>query len=379
MKNGHFWAIFLWINVIALSKLVASDAQCGNRNTEKGQAALVPEEKRIVTQNPTITPSLYPYVSNGTNSYASVDFIWWKTVIDETGYAYSGTADGYHVPPGGSVLHGTLKRPDFSFEPGVKIGLGTYFEHDGWDIYAEYTHIAGPQLETNVRASENLGVKSLVPVTTGDGEAKIISLDLARSEWKQDFNVVDLELGRNFFLSKRLALRPYIGLKTAWVHEIFQMFYVPTPNTYDPRSVSVFPPNEILAAYLRRQQHMWGLGIRGGVDTMWTLTKNWAIYGNLALSTLWSDFHIKVTDQLLEIYGGQFEPLNLYSSVQTVIPIIETGFGLAYITWFCDNGYRLQIQAGWEMQIWTDINYAQQQGSGSLSTQGLTLKTGLTF
>lgn len=379
------WIVLLLIQVLALSNLRAFEeetAQFGHRKLcvpPKVKEAPLPEEKRIETLNATITPSLNPFVSNGTNSYASVDFIWWKAVIGGSGYAYTGTADGYHVPAWTNVQSGTLKRPDFSFEPGVKIGLGTYFEHDGWDIHAEYTHLAGPQLENNIRPSEGLGAKSVIPITTADGTVEPVSLNHARSEWKQDFNVVDLELGRFFFISKRLAFRPYVGLKTAWIHETFQMFFVPTPNTYDPRSGTVFPLNEVLAAYLRRQQHMWGLGLRGGIDTMWAMTKNWAIYGDIAFTTLWSDFHIKISDKLVELFGGQFESLSNYSSLQTVIPILETGLGLAYIFWFCDNGYRLQLQAGWEAQIWTDINYSLNEGSGSLTTQGLTIKVGLTF
>jgi hypothetical protein len=191
--------------------------------------------------------------------------------------------------------------------------------------------------------------------------------------------VIDLELGRNFFISKHLIMRPFVGFKTAWIHEVLRYSFAPTPNTYDPRASEDLPLNEILAVYSRRQQHMWGLGLRGGIDTMWHITKNWAFYGDLALTTLWGDFHIKATDKPIESIEYQYETLDIHYSVQTVIPVIEAGLGLAYVTWFSCDDYRFQFQAGWEQQIWTDINYFQQQGSGSLSTQGLTMKAALTF
>jgi hypothetical protein len=361
------------------------DSSCSRKNlretkeSKKEPLAVVPEEQVIEMQRGVITPSVYPYINcNGMNSFASASFIWWKPVVGGTGYAYNGSADGYNVPFGDSVRPGTLKRPAFGFEPGFKVGLGTHFHHDGWDICTEYTYLAGSEEENQIGASEGKGGKTLINITTGDGIPATISFDRAKSEWKQNFSVVDLELGRNFFISKYLTMRPNAGLKTAWIHETLEYSFLPTPNTTDPRG-GVPGADTVEQAFSHRQQHMWGLGIRGGIDTMWHVTKNWAFYGDLAFTTLWADFHLKAWDNLVESSAGEFQPLHVRHSVQTVIPVIEASLGLAYITWACDNSYRFQFQAGWEQQIWTDFNYFQQQGSGSLSTQGLTVKAGVTF
>jgi hypothetical protein len=95
---------------------------------------VVPEEIAIESQRNTITPSVYPYISSGWNTYGTVAFLWWQPVIGNSGYAYTGTADGYHIPLGTSVHSGKLQRPAFGFEPGVKVAFGGHFDHDGWDL-----------------------------------------------------------------------------------------------------------------------------------------------------------------------------------------------------------------------------------------------------
>jgi hypothetical protein len=359
--------------------LVAKKTEdCGRKNRDMGkkEALVMPEEQAIGMQKNVITPSVYPYVSNGTNTFATAEFLWWKLFLGGTGYAANGLADGYNVPLGTSVATGTIKEASFGFQPGCRIGIGTHFDHDGWSIGAEYTFLSSPSETNHIKGSPGKGGKSLVGVLTGDGVPAPVSFLHASSEREQDFNVIDLALARDFFISKYLTLKPNVGLKTAWIHETVEVELIPTPNTVDPRSGSM-PLNRVLAAFQRRQQHMWGLGIRGGVDTMWHVTKNWAFYGDIAFTTMWSDLHIKASEYVSEAVAGQYRTASAHVSVQTVVPVIETGLGLSYINWFYDDAYRVQVQAGWEHQIWTDWDYAV--GRGPLNTQGLTVKLGLTF
>ncbi len=377
--------------LMAISPLIAEEGEiaagksdvCGKKQPRdnKKEPMVIPEEQAIGRQKSVITPSVYPYVSTGTNTYVTTEFIWWKTVIGGTGYAYNGVDDGFHVPMGVDVETGTLKRPDFGFQPGCRIGIGTHFDHDGWNIEAEYTFLSGPTETNSIHSSPDKGSQTLISIATGDGVFAPLVVDQARCKWEQDFNVVDLALGRNFFISKYLTLKPNVGLKTAWIHEEVAFSFVPTPNTTDPRNgVFLFDSvNQLLEAFNRRHQNMWGLGLRGGIDTLWHVNKNWAFFGDIAFTTFWADFHIKSTHYVNESVEGTYKTLGVRYSIQTLIPVIETSLGLAYIHWFYDDAYRFQLQAGWEHQIWTDFNYLLQQGSGSLTTQGLTIKAGLTF
>lgn len=351
--------------------------QYGNRKKQYGKKNEQPTpEEKMVQMQPTITPSVYPYISEGTNTYATLDFIWWKSVIAGTEYAFTGVADNYQVTFGESTGQGSMKNPPYQFEPGFKAGLGVHFDHDGWDLYAQFTYLAGVNGSNTSETSPGTGGLTLSDVTFGDGDYYAINYLSDRCELHQDFNVIDLELGRNFFISKHLTLRPHAGLKTGWIHENLVLAISPIPGYTDGDDDA----NVLESVKSTRGQNLWGIGIRGGMDTMWHINKNWALYADLAFATFWGDFHIKATNTLVESVSGQYEPLDTRESLQAVIPVIEAGLGLAYITWWDNDNYRAQIQAGWEEQVWLDFNhFMDAYRSGSLSLQGLTVRGTLTF
>ncbi len=362
-------------------------AQFGNRRTggtksrkclececKEPEVLVVPEEIAIESQRNVITPSVYPYISKGMNLTGSVAFIWWQSKVGNSGYAYSGTADGDLIPLGTSVSSGVLQNPDFGFEPGVKVGLGGHFDHDGWDLSAEYIYLPG----SGENALNEIGEKTRIAITTGDGVVAPLSIIDASCDWTQNYNLINLELGRNFFISKYLTLRPHIGFNTAWISEKYSLAYAPVPTATDPRLFGF--GNNITNVAVTEKQSMWGIGIRGGIDTMWHFTRCWALYGDLALTSFWGRFHVKNSCEVTETLEGTYETLHLNYTTHTLVPVIETGLGLAYITWFNEDRLRMQVQLGWEQQIWTDFNYfTQGQGYGNLAIQGMTLKAGLTF
>lgn len=343
---------------------------------QSSKAMQQPEEELIQSQ-PTITPSAAPYISEGSDVFATFDFIWWKTAISGTEYAFTGTTDnGNFVAFGSSTGSGRVKRPELDFEPGFKLGLGVNFEHDGWDLYANYTFLSGPNEKNSVAAATGTGAGALTYTTFNTGVAQTLTVASDSCKWDQDFNVVDLELGRNFFISRFLTLRPHAGFKTGWLLDKGVFTIVPNP-VQDGTNAA----NRISAINSTRSQHLWGLGIRWGMDTGWHVTKNWSFYADFAFTTLWSDFHIKNTDYVTEAVTGKTNTLNTKETLQTVMPVIEAGLGLAYITWWDQNRYRFQFQGGWEEQVWLDYNHFMYlgQAGGSFTVQGLTLKGMLTF
>src|SRR3989304_5225450 len=92
-------AIFLCSSLIAEEESEHSSketVQFGNRRTpilgaksgkeSKNKSVVIPQEQTIESEGNVITPSVYPCVNRGSNTYATLDFIWWKAVIGGTGY-----------------------------------------------------------------------------------------------------------------------------------------------------------------------------------------------------------------------------------------------------------------------------------------------------
>lgn len=94
-----------------------------------------------------ITPNAGPCVINGADLFITAEFLYWTIRQDHLAFAFSTPEiiDPLVIPEGkGSVFH-----PDWEFNPGFKVGLGILFDHDGWDLYANYTWIRSKNIRKN--------------------------------------------------------------------------------------------------------------------------------------------------------------------------------------------------------------------------------------
>jgi hypothetical protein len=342
----------------------------GLLNAQQQTNRQLPQPESVTTQpKGMITPAVAPRVRDGAGLIFTADFIWWKTNISGMEYATSGVVDdgNVFVPFGVSTKKGHVSQPNFDFEPGFKVGAGLDFAYDGWDLYANYTWLNGDTERNSISAHRGKGATTLFPVVTVFGDIFTSGITKETSKWRQHFNVVDLELGRNFFISRRLTLRPHFGLKSAWISEKWKLRYVDNDPT--------------LINSQKRKQTLWGIGTRAGLNTVWHFSRNWGVYGDIAATALWSDFHIKAKDKETDLLLA-VSPTTLHTKevITEVIPVFETGLGLTYMAWFDHEEYLFQVSAGWEEQVWLDFNHLVDfSRTGNLSVHGLTVKAGFAF
>jgi len=326
-----------------------------------------------------ITPTVKPARSGNecTGAYITAEFIWWKTHLGGTEWIFDGFVDDGNdiVPEGTAPKPGHIRHADFEFQPGFKVGLGWLSPHDGWDVYAHYTWLHQKPETSRYTLKEGTGNLAIFgTVTPPDGAGANPEVIAAGLRWKQYFNVVDLELGRNFFISRYLTLRPHFGLKWANIREHF--------STEGAGEVG---GTDFIDYAQTFRQNMWGIGGRAGLDTVWRFTENWGIYGDIAGTALWSDFHVREFNKVQSLTDdvGPVVTLNTEEVVLQVIPVFEFALGLQYMTWVgCNCDYYIQFSAGWEAQIWCDFNqllYLHPTRSGNLSLHGLTAKAEFAF
>lgn len=346
-----------WKLLLAITSL-SSLSLFADSHDQTSNAMYEPEG---VTTNPKelITPPVAPRVTHGADVFLTADFIWWKSQISGLEYATIGSKS---------------KELPFQFEPGFKVGLGVDMAHDGWDLYAQYTWLNTPKHSNHLSVPGHLGFSTLVSAfsTPTIGALSVIPTSSASASRKASFNVLDVELGRNFFISKRLTLRPNFGLKFAWLDEHIHFHYNGN-TTY----------TTIATADSHFKQYLFGVGGRAGLNTVWHFSPCWGLYGDVALTALWGKFNDKVRIKLLT--SGQTESVetsNVHEKSQYVIPVIEYGIGLTYMTWFYDESYMFSLKAGWEEQIWVHYNQllnVPSKYNGDLSMQGLTIQAGFAF
>ncbi len=341
-----------------------------------------------VTMQPTnvITPPVGPAVSGCCDFFMTADFIYWRTTYDGMGYALSGIAHPDPVISRPALTSftgkGFIKFPDFDFQPGFKLGAGLKFAHDGWDLYANYTWLNPGTTKATAKETDEQGMLFSTQADFVIGGPEILR---AKNHFRQSFNTLDLELGRNFFLSRFMSLRPYFGLKLSRIHQHQRTNYTPT----DLSSSDAGTTFTITTLIEKRNIKFWGIGIRGGISPVWYFMKGFGLYGNLALSGMWSYYKTLVNSQydatIATATTTSFQrgtvAQNTIGSSHTITPVIELGLGLTY-TFTCCNDYAFTFSGGWEEQIW--INFAGNDffgnfSNGNMTLQGLTVKAGVEF
>lgn len=331
----------------------------------------------------TITPPAGPLVSNGADVYLTADFIWWKAQQDGLAFAY----DGVTAQPGTvDAQKGHLHQPHFKYEPGFKLGLGVLSGHDNWDMLAEYTwlHVDADNTKNEVHYKGNgspstdyNALRSVQTDVKNDGNVSAYKYyDEVSGKWSLNFNVLDLDLGRNFWVSKRLTLRPHVGLKFSWLKQDF--------DVHGEQADLFFGSSRFASTHQDHDLKQFGVGLRAGVNSAFYLWNKWSIFGDLSWTALWNDFKVSRHDSHnLTTTSPEVKDANVHYKPFTVTGVMEVALGLRFETIFSKGRYMYLLQAGWENQVWFDqgqfINFNTPNNPGNLSLGGLTIKTGFYF
>lgn len=326
-----------------------------------------------------ITPPVAPEVTDGFGFVGTADFIYWKARQNGLPYAYagitftSGQASGSTVA-GQTLPESTIPQADTSFEPGFKVGVGYEFGHDGWDLYANYTWLL--PITQNASVAQNLTTNKDLSAFWFDNLTTNPVQNIS-SNWRLGFNAIDIELGRNFYVSRFLSTRPYFGIKGTYLKEHFKIMHtvLRPSSTLDSNYTNLL---------VDMRQWIFGAGLRGGLDTEWRVIRNCGIYGNFALSALYVDYLDKRIDTWSSPHLGHpaTQTTNLRVNTDGVLPILELALGVVYNQWLDQENYLLDMRLGWEGQVWFNTNRFFDSTfvpSGDLVLQGMTARFGFFF
>ncbi|MEX0961851.1 MAG: Lpg1974 family pore-forming outer membrane protein [Simkaniaceae bacterium] len=322
------------------------------------------------------------------NLYVTGSFLYWKASGD---YLTSAFLDTSFSPDPNSILNqifiGETLNPNFKYKPGFKVGLGYKFKRDHWDLYAEYTRFHQTthdfkQVDLN---SQHLHATWLTFINPLLLQEEFKSVD---SSWITHLDILDVEIGRNFFCGQQLILRPSFGLRTFWLKQEYNLKYV---------SITTETP---LDSFNRSSS--WGIGPRLGVNSTWRLYWGFEVVGNFGASLLHVEDHVAVKqiNPSLEVFDV---PGNIsYSNKMTtelIKPMFDLSLGLGwghlvfkdkcffkllvtydYSLYYDQGSIRLGhaplVAPGAPIQV---VVGNAADSTGTLSLEGLTIKAGLDF
>ncbi len=324
-------------SLVALTNISFADANDAQvRNLENRVTAL--EQRRGA--NGVINPPGRPQVRNGSDLFVKADVLLWQA--HEDGLPLFIRNEGQDA----DLSDADVKGFDWDWDWGFRVGVGYNMMHDSWDLFLNWMRIYG-NAEKHRHVDED--DDALWPCLT-DPAATLGATNLgtgwytkAKGHWKVQLDQVDLEMGREFYVSKWLTLRPHFGLRTDWIRQRTEMHY----NRYHATSGKDYE--------IHMHNKFWGLGIAVGLDTQWGLGCGWSIFGNAGFALLYGFHEIDRRDELSN--GTEDDFVDIDDSYRASRAVSDLQLGLRWDTMFDHDRYHFRIQAGWEHHVY----FAQNQ------------------
>jgi hypothetical protein len=311
-----------------------------------------------------VTPSAGPRVIDGCGMFFTGDYIYWTARQDNMAYASTGFTNDNLV----DTDPGKTAEMKYKFQTGFKAGLGFSFGHDYWDSSLNYTWFQSNHNHGSISGDLYSGLTPsftpFLPLTFSDYFTN------ASAVWRLHFNVIDWELGRNFYISKFLSLRPFTGLKGTW------------QNQHNNSAYAGFISSDPFQYTRKLKSSFMGIGIRSGCNMGWHIAGTWSLFGDAAISAIWGQFHTQRNDTA-SLFGTTLSPVSTSNHIHTAVPVLELALGIRKDQWFYNNRFHFAAQAGWEEQIWWDQNQfswnSALSSGGNLVLQGLTVRLRFDF
>jgi len=288
------------------------------------------QEKQETYQSP--KPELAPReCPTDQGMFITVDFLYWTALNQGFPWGSKNNLTTSNLPYGMEALH-----LDHEWDPGMRLGLGWDTTFDFWDVLVKWTYYHNHTKDSASTPDATLQGGGIFPL------AGINSFNHYRNskvQWLLNYNMFDLELGRTFFISKKLSLRPHIGGQGGWINQTFRVRY--SQHIPDPTGAPVLDDESIYHS----PNDYWGIGPRLGIDGNFHLGSGFSVFGNLATSLL---FGIGGEG----IPGTFFEALNAKNSFYELCPNLQMILGLSWGKCFNNEKTFFGLKAGWEANYW---------------------------
>lgn len=257
----------------------------------------------------------------------------------------------------------------FDWNAGIRVGLGYGMKHGQWDTQLYYTWF---RTEGNEHVSSHPG-SVFSPfignfyIDNPDGAGiSGVAYQKASMDWTIRFNMFDWELGRAFWVSKALSLRPFVGLKGGWIHQSIHSKWQ-NPNLSGAEFFKTGREN--------LKNNFWGIGPSAGLNTTWNFAirhnHSFSLFGDFSGAIMWGHWTFG------DVYQNDIQQKVVIksSSLSSGASMLRTIMGFEWDAQFNRNRSRFAMRLGYEMQFWMDQLQFYSFDAGILSNE-LTLQGG---
>lgn len=327
MKLKHFFSVLL----LVLSQAVLAK-QSAHKNMQQQLEDLSVRVSTVTTETALGEPSIttttaWPEIE-GNNWYFSADVLLWKAKIAGTSFATTNSQFSVLEP-----IYGSVKDSHMHWDLGFKIGVGKRFNYDTWALDTEFTYF-----KTTGGGSAHSGVEDAVIPLKGPFAQPV---QYAHAEERFTFFNLDLHLSRYYFISRTLALAPFLGVKNTWDTLKQKVFYLQGPHLLNNTATT------------KDSSKMWGMGPRAGLYAEGYLGCGLHGSGMLSASFLYSYFQSRQRSQVTPSHDFD---VSLSQKSHQFIPNMQCNLGLGWSRFLNEKKNYLSIDLSYETQYYWQMN-----------------------
>ncbi|MCF7851844.1 MAG: MOMP family protein [Simkaniaceae bacterium] len=371
MNNNLFKKVPLAFAAIAASAAAFAgmdmDSRVSQLETQMKQVRIETEQESFGANTASARPE-----SDLTGFYIGAGFVYQQAKAGGTDYAYTDNDSANTFP-----IYGSMQDIDYKWGWGLNIMAGYNMPHDGMDVRLNY-HYYDQSSNGKVAAGLN-GV--IVPLraasTIVDGtEGSFDQCTSASSDYSLNMNLLDLQLGRDFFVSKMLTLRPFFGLSSQWISQ--------KQNTQYSGGSQL----DVNSVYVNDTSKFWGMGPEVGVNTQWYLGEGFSIFGDVNGSLLYGRFDVNHRENYSQNVN---HVISINGDVHRVVPTAQGIIGLSYDTYVDNSTHHFGIRIGYNVEYFffqnqmlkidyeADTTVHFERANENLGIHGLTVDASWSF
>ena len=298
-------------------------------------------QAREVTK-PGVLDSFYPPIQQGNRLWISADLLYF--LPDEGSIAMTNEKTDLFTTA--NVTQEPVVEPHFEWDFGYRIGFGYIFADRKWDVALNWTHFNTHS--TQHRSTHgDIGLGMFPIWSLSDDILPYDWVANAKMHWNLNLNLLDLDFGRSFCWGKVFFLRPFIGLRAAWIYQHINVEYgggIFANGLNLPALDSTFGQDDITM-----KNNFFGIGPQLGIEPQINLGKGFRLYGSACGTADYGFFDVHQKEIYLK--NIRYDRDRYPNGFRW---ILDASAGILWKTFCSKNRFALTFQLGWEYHIFFD-------------------------
>lgn len=266
-------------------------------------------------------------------------FIYWQAREEGLELALSKPETGFTLVPNSD---GKVFDMKYKYKPGFKVRFGFNVDYGDWTVYGEYTRLHSSTSVSTI--APNFPTGTLVTLWGGVAIGPTLPTGAieARGDWQMEFDSVDVEVARDFYVGTKLTFTPHFGLLSVWINQRYDAQYLWTTPSGIP--VRTDTPSK---------SKIQGIGPRVGIDTNWLRVYGLRFFGSLAFNIPYTKQEAKTSMGLIENNSNSATDGNFKEKNYFLKPSTEAIGAFGWGSYFSNYKWHFDLMVAYEFhQFW---------------------------